>query len=275
MTIVIWLACIALAAFCLYIWAISGAVSKKYRLSTYYAHRGLHNANKPENTLPAFKAAVSCGFGIELDVRLSADKTVVVIHDDDLTRLADMPGKVEDYTADELSAMSILGSGYGIPTLKEVLKCVNKQVPLLIEIKSEGAAGKLEEEVYKILAPYDGEYAIQSFSPLSLRWFMKNSPQTVRGQLACGFSKGAEHISAFKKFFVKNLLTNFLCRPNFISYEYTGAGTGVVKRLRKSGLPIIVWTINRQEELNRVFFESDSVIFEGFTPREGNESTVI
>lgn len=51
-----------------------------------YAHRGLHDATKAENSMSAFAAAKEMGFGIELDVRLSKDGELVVFHDDNLTR---------------------------------------------------------------------------------------------------------------------------------------------------------------------------------------------
>ena len=110
-------------------------------LGTQYAHRGLHDAEHPENSLSAFALAVKNGYGIELDVRLSKDGVLVVFHDDTLDRVAGIPGKVIDFTAKELSEMRLGGSEEGIPTLAEVLDLVNGRVPLLVEIK-EGASDR-------------------------------------------------------------------------------------------------------------------------------------
>ena len=54
------------------------------------AHRGLHDLEKgiPENTVPAFKLAVARGYGIEFDVRECADESLVIAHDDNLSRMA-------------------------------------------------------------------------------------------------------------------------------------------------------------------------------------------
>ena len=68
-----------------------------------YAHRGLHDGEKPENSLAAFRAAVNHGFGIELDVHLLKDGSLAVIHDSLLKRTTGAEGKVEDLTQEELS----------------------------------------------------------------------------------------------------------------------------------------------------------------------------
>ena len=67
-----------------------------------YAHRGLHGADIPENSLAAFEAACQNGFGIELDVQLSSDGEVMVFHDYTLTRMTGRDKKLSELTADEL-----------------------------------------------------------------------------------------------------------------------------------------------------------------------------
>ena len=88
-----------------------------------YAHRGLHDnqSEAPENSLAAFRKAVEAGFGIELDIQLSKDRIPVVFHDFTLKRVCGAPGKVCDYTYEELQKFSLCGSGQKIPTLEEVL----------------------------------------------------------------------------------------------------------------------------------------------------------
>ena len=99
------------------------------------AHRGLHGGSIAENSIPAFAAAADRGIGIELDVRLSSDGEVVIFHDDTLERMTGMSGGVSNYTAKELAKLSLADTGYGIPTLREVLALVNGRVPLLVELK--------------------------------------------------------------------------------------------------------------------------------------------
>ena len=83
----------------------------------YYAHRGLHDAEKPENSMAAFAAAVEKGYGVELDVHLLKDGTLAVIHDSDLSRTTGQTGRVEDLTAEELRNYRLQGSEQTIPEL--------------------------------------------------------------------------------------------------------------------------------------------------------------
>ena len=69
-------------------------------MRTSYAHRGLHDAARPENSLSAFAAAIKAGYGIEIDVRLTADKVPVVFHDDSLARVCRCEGLVSTMTRD-------------------------------------------------------------------------------------------------------------------------------------------------------------------------------
>ncbi len=74
------------------------------------AHRGLWRTGAgPENSLAAFEAACRAGYGVELDVRLTADGEAVVFHDDALERMTASSGLVEERTADELAALRLLG----------------------------------------------------------------------------------------------------------------------------------------------------------------------
>ena len=66
------------------------------------AHRGLHGEGAAENSMTAFRRAKEAGFGVELDVRLSKDGELVVFHDDTLTRVAGVEGRVDELTLAEL-----------------------------------------------------------------------------------------------------------------------------------------------------------------------------
>ena len=89
----------------------------------YYAHRGLYDNHHgvPENSLPAFRAAVEKGYGVELDVQLSADGQVVVFHDDTLDRICGVHGKVIDYPLSELQQMKLLDTEETLPLFTDVL----------------------------------------------------------------------------------------------------------------------------------------------------------
>ncbi|WP_251127380.1 glycerophosphodiester phosphodiesterase [Exiguobacterium sp. s63] len=101
-----------------------------------YAHRG-YSANYPENTLSAFEAALPYVDGIELDVQLSKDGRLVVIHDETVDRTTDGTGWVKDMTLQELRQLKI-DDYERIPTLEEVLGLIERSdVTLNIELKTD------------------------------------------------------------------------------------------------------------------------------------------
>ena len=106
--------------------------------TTAYAHRGLHtkDCRIPENSLAAFSAAAAAGYGIELDLQLTADGEVVVFHDDNLLRLCGIDRAVADCTWQELQQFNLCESREKIPLFSEVLTLVNGRVPLLVELKT-------------------------------------------------------------------------------------------------------------------------------------------
>lgn len=108
-----------------------------------WAHRGA-SAYAPENTIPAFKLAMEMGAdGIELDVHLSADDKIVVIHDEWVGRTTDGKGRVADMTCQDLKKLSASNHMEGfekarIPTLKEVYGLVqNSGILVNVEIKCD------------------------------------------------------------------------------------------------------------------------------------------
>ncbi len=231
-----------------------------------YAHRGLHTKEFPENSIPAFQNAVENGYAIELDVHLSKDKKLVVFHDDSLQRMTGANGKIGDFTLEELKKLRLNNTCYGIPTLTEVLALVDGKVPLLIELKNVGRAGELEIALYEMLKQYKGKYAIQSFSPFSVRWFKKNAPHILRGQLSATFAQYVEEFPKWRRRALKHLYVNVMSRPNFINYEIDGLKMPVLKRLRKSGVPVFAWTVRTKAEERMALPYADAMVFEEIKP---------
>ena len=273
------LAAVPIFFLCLnHVWTAVAPPKQKTWLTDYqYAHRGLHDGNLPENSLQAFENAARAGYAIEMDVQLSKDGRVMVFHDTRLDRMTAVHGKIKDFTYDELRTFRLNGSDYTIPTLEEVLAMINGRVPILFELKKKGVAGKLERAFYQLVKSYEGKFAVQSFSPFSIRWFKKNAPHVLRGQLACDF-RFCQEFSRIKRFLLAKLLfvvrrleINFICRPNFISYELHKVNSTVIKRLRECGAPILAWTIRNEEQYQNASPYIDSVIFENFRPN-GSEA---
>lgn len=231
-----------------------------------YAHRGLHGGSIPENSMRAFEEAAAAGYGIELDVHLSHDGIPIVFHDDNLKRMTGLDRNVSDLSAEELERLSLAGSGAGISRFADVLKMVGGRVPILVELKNTGRAGMLEEKTYELLHAYNGKYAVQSFSPFSIKWFRKNAPGVLRGQLSAQLEELKGYIPKYQILGLRHLFSNFWGRPNFISYDVGSLPKRVVSRLRKKGVSILGWTVTSEELREKACKYCDSVIFEAIRP---------
>ena len=260
-----------LLLFLVYLFLIMTGSSKgvKRFSSVKFAHRGLHGGGIAENSMSAFRAAVEAGFGIELDIRLSRDGELVVFHDDDLKRVCGDERLVSDVDAIELSRLSLSGTSDGVPTFREVLSLVDGKVPLLVEIKElSGSAVSLAAA--EMLRDYKGEFIVESFNPLSLRAFKKHLPAVPAGILSMHFPKDKTLGLRIRNFLLGSLLTNVICRPNFIAYKNEDARAFPVKLLGGVFSAVrFAWTVKSEEEELAAYARGfDSVIFEQYIPKD-------
>ena len=234
-----------------------------------YAHRGLYDNEHgiPENSMAAFRRAVDKGYGIELDVHLTADNQLVVFHDDTLTRMCGMNKKISSFLYSDLMQLRLLGTEEGIPLFKDVLELIDGKVPLIIELKVDGSNQNLLcPLVWQLLSRYKGDYCIESFHPFVLQWFKRHEPQVVRGQLSCNFFKENPHCDIVL-FLMSNLMTNFFTHPDFIAYKYLDLDNPAVIYNRKLfHIMTVVWTIPGKQTYDRFKNKVDVMIFEGFKP---------
>lgn len=239
-------------------------------LSCDYAHRGLHDVenNVYENTLPAFRAATALGVGSELDVRLTKDGVPVVFHDSTLKRLFGPVEKVCDMTLEKLRSFRF-PDGTRIPTLEEVLKEVAGACPLLIELKTENDAPRLGRAVTRLLDKYKGAYCVESFDPLALRWFRKHRPDVARGQLLTKFKAEDANVPKPLFFAAENLLSSFLSRPDFISYDCLHRGNVSLRFAKKLfHFPEFNWTVTDSKTYQKLKKDGVLCIFEKFRPKD-------
>lgn len=234
-----------------------------------YAHRGLYDNEHgiPENSMAAFRRAVDKGYGIELDVHLTADNQLVVFHDDSLIRMCGVNKKISSFLYSDLLQMRLLGTDEQIPLFKDVLDLVDGKVPLIVELKVDGSNQNLLcPLVWQLLSRYKGDFCIESFHPFVLQWFKRHQPQVVRGQLSCNFFKENPHCDIVL-FLMSNLMTNFFTHPDFIAYKYLDLDNPAVIYNRKLfGIMTVVWTIPGQPTYDRFKNKVDAMIFEGFEP---------
>ncbi len=231
-------------------------------LSKYYAHRGFHTKDLtiPENTLPAFEAAITRGYGIETDVQLSRDHVIYVYHDTNLKRLTGIDRNIQEMTAEEIEQVRI--NGEKIPTFDAFLKCVSGQVPLIIELKTSGKKNTaLSRAVRDRLKTYKGDYVIESFDPRIVYWFKKNAPEIGRGQLV---TVAGEYDNIGEVLLLPSLLCNLFTKPTFTAIDQHLMTNRFKKWFyRRFGTQLVGWTIRKPEDGKGY----PTIIFEYFEPK--------
>lgn len=236
-----------------------------------YAHRGFYTKDQsiPENSLPAFQRAVSKGFGVELDLQLTADGQVVVFHDDTLKRMCGIDAAVSSLTWKELQQYSLAQSGEKIPLFSQVLKVMNGKTPMIIELKPYENTEELCRKTCELLLGYRGLWCVESFSPNVVKWFRKNQPDVVRGQLMAKFTRKDEHFNIFTAFLSRNLFVNIMGRPNFIAYDVNARKNWSLRTACSLfHAQEVCWTIRNPQQLWSIKTEGAMGIFEYFDPTQ-------
>lgn len=232
------------------------------------AHRGYYNNKKgiPENSVIAFKKAIDSNYLIELDVRLTKDKKLVVFHDDNLKRVCGVNKRVKDLTYKELLKYNLFDTTQKVPLFSEVIKLVNGRVPILIETKFHNRYGALEKILINELSNYKGLYAIQSFYPLSLLWFKTNTKHIPIGLLSSNFKNNS---NSLKKLIGKTLILDLFFKTDFISYDLKGLPNNYLS-LKKDKKKIVIWTIKNKKDYDLAKKYTDALICENMYKYEKN-----
>lgn len=232
----------------------------------FIAHRGFHNYKSPENSMVAFELAIENNFAIEFDVQILKDSTLVVFHDDNLFRMTGLDKLLSEITYAEIKYLKLLNSDEEIPLLSDVLKLVNGQVPLMIEVKNKTKNHLLEIKLFDFLKEYTGEFVVQSFNPLSLKWFKENANNVIRGQLSYRYEK--YNISYIKKIILRNMLLNFISKPDYIMYDINALDSLIIKWLKLRKKIVIGFTAKSFEDYNKSISRAANVCFEKFNPND-------
>lgn len=208
------------------------------------AHRGF-SANYPENTLISFKKAIEEKADmLELDVHLSKDKELIVIHDDTFDRTSNGKGNVSQLTLKEIKNLDA-GSWFNknfvnekIPTLEEVLKEIKGKVLLNIELKcSEDECVKKTISAVEKFNMVD-EVILSSFNHQTLVLAKKINPKIKTAALVMSVSDLQKIINEIK--------------PDAINPNYTFIKKFTIKKIHEAGLKINVWTVNDEASIKRL-----------------------
>jgi glycerophosphoryl diester phosphodiesterase len=214
-------------------------------------HRGA-SAAAPANTLAAFGLALELGAdGFELDVQLTSDNEMVVIHDYSVDHTTDGTGLVRQKTLAELKTLDAGArfaprfAGERIPTLREVFAAFGKRAFINVEVKSTSPRGNgLEQRLIALIREYGlGErMVVSSFNPFAL-WRMRRLAPDLK--LALLYS---DDLPAY----LRNRWLAFLSHPDAMNPKYTMATTGHVRWAQAHGYGLYVWTVDDEAEMRRL-----------------------
>lgn len=204
------------------------------------AHRGFRD-RYPENSLPAFQAALDEGVdAVELDVHATRDGVVVVHHDALLAASSKSPLAGRAIGALESSDLAAfeLAPGVGVPTLEEVLHSVTPVARIYIEIKASNIEALVAELLRRLSGPAE-KCAVHSFDHRIVRNFGALAPAVPTGILEVGYP--VDPGSVLSAAHARDLWQ--ACE--FIDEE-------LVAGIRSSGGRVIAWTCNDQADWNRL-----------------------
>jgi glycerophosphoryl diester phosphodiesterase len=237
----------------------------KWLKSDYIAHRGLHTLDKrvPENSMKAFSLAIENNYSIECDLNILKDNEIVVFHDSNLKRMCGEKKDLDQLSKEEIKTYKLLDTEERIPTLLELLELVDSKVNLLIEIKNKHCTKTLKYAL-KILENYKGNYAIFSFHPKVPFYLRLHHKDIPRGQIAGAGIGSGEKIKFLTKL-ANNLAFNFLTRPHFVSYNYSGMPNKKLDKYYKKNI-VIGWTVRNKEDFIKARSLYDNIVFEFFKP---------
>lgn len=192
------------------------------------AHRGA-SFFEPENTIKSYSRAIEMGADfVEVDVRLSKDKELIIMHDADLSRTTNGKGLVKNLTIDELKKLDA-GNGEKIPTLDEVIALVKNKIGLIIEIKEPGTENSIIEKIE--------ENKIENVTLTS--FYHKTVKNVAKFNIGAGIIFVGEPVNVYK------LAVDANAGIIFPSYRYMTEE--LVKNAKKHNLTIYPWAIDHKK----------------------------
>lgn len=227
-------------------------------MTEIFAHRGA-SGYVPENTMPAFLLASEQGAdGVELDVQLSKDGEVVVIHDETLDRVSGISGYVRDYSLKELKEFSFDNGmesykGVRIPTLEEVLECMkthNMKVNIELKTGIFWYPG-IEEKVRDVVRNMNMEQNViySSFNHYSIQKVKHLCPDAETAYL---YSDVILNVDQYARQTGVQGLHPAVYHIKMDDFD---------KKYRECGMKVRIWTVNEEKDMKQFIQEGyDAII---------------
>lgn len=241
-------------------------------LAAPIAHRAYHDkaAGRVENAPASIRAAIQAGYGIEIDLQLSADGQAMVFHDYDLKRLTGETGPIRGRTAAQLAQITLTGGTDTIPSFAQVLDMVAGRVPLLVELKDQDGAmganvGLLERAAAQAVQAYDGPLAFMSFNPNAVLQMAMLAPDVPRGLTTSAYRpEDWRLLPARTRDKLRDIPDYESTGASFISHEADDLDRPRVADLKRRGAAVLCWTIRSPQAEAQARRIAQNVTFEGY-----------
>jgi len=205
------------------------------------AHRGASGRGlAPENTLAAFEKALDIGVDmLEIDVRVTGDGQLIVLHDPSLDRTTDCEGIVREMGLDEIRQADA-GDGERVPILGEVFDLARNRAPILLEIKSDFIAERVVQAIAD--AQIEEQVVVQSFNPQTVERVKRLAPHLPSSLLIGELPTTPSRVRA------RRLVSQVLeVGANTLSIWHATLTPSLIEEMRKRG--IAVWACTVDEEI--------------------------
>jgi glycerophosphoryl diester phosphodiesterase len=210
------------------------------------AHRGA-SGHAPENTLAAFRKAVEMGVdGIEMDIRLTADDEVIVLHDASLNRTTDTTGEVSKLSLAQIRQADA-GDGERVPTFAEALESIPTDVLAFVEIKAIEAtapAVRIVQEMDRL-----DQVVIISFNADALRLLRTLDSRMPMGLLQGGAAGTYNNASSVGLDLLHRAQAT---GTSTVSVNWQLLNPETVGDIQQRGGAVWTWTINDTDDIRRV-----------------------
>lgn len=241
-------------------------------LTTPLAHRAYHKRSegRPENSLPAMRAAIAAGYGIECDLQLTKDGQALVFHDEWLERLTTAKGFVRDHRLAEMQAIGLKDCAEPAPALSQVLALVAGRVPLLIELKDptdtmSDTDGRLEAATAAALSGYGGPVALMSFNPHVVAHLARLAPTIPRGLTTAAYDyEGWAPLPPARCDALREIADYDRTLSSFISHEAADLTRPRVAELKEGGAAVLTWTIRSPADEAKARAVAQNITFENY-----------
>ena len=213
-------------------------------------HRGA-KGYAPENTLASFQKALDMQVdGVELDVHMSSDHEIVVIHDDTVNRTTNHNAVVDQLSLAELKVLQIADE-HQIPTLAEVFDLIDRKIFINVELKgnhtSKPVAALIEKHVAEKNWTYD-LFLVSSFDWNALQEIHKLNPKIDLGVLT---STDIDLAIGFATFIQAKSIHPYF---HLLTLENT-------QLMQQKGFEVFPWTVNEREDIEKIkTFEVNGII---------------